>query len=342
MQATCGTIEAGKRGVFRPAPSSQRRTRKLGRQNILMRLRGVENASSARTWVQPACVATVAACVLVSGILAPSGLLQAQTAVTLKVMDWNIHHGLDTANTSNLDRVTTWIKDIGAQVVSLNEVEKQNGYTNNADQPAVLESQLESKTGVPWYGCFAQRIGSAAGQGNLILSRIRIDSCGAHLLSAQRSVARATISLNGAAISFFSTHLDDASAAMRIVQVGELSAWATPVAEQRIAMGDFNASATATELQLLRDAWDDTWAVAAAAGTAVTYPGNTAGNTRNGRIDYIWRSKRATRLVLQGAQVYNTGSISDHRPVSATYLVTPTSTTTTLQPPGNLRVVGSR
>jgi exonuclease III len=74
-----------------------------------------------------------------------------------------------------------------------------------------------------------------------------------------------------------------------------------------------------------------------AGGTAVSYPGNTAGNTRNGRIDYIWRSKGAANLVLQGAQVYDTGTVSDHRPVSATYAVA--TAIYTPAAPGNVRVV---
>jgi endonuclease/exonuclease/phosphatase family metal-dependent hydrolase len=247
--------------------------------------------------------------------------VQAQAAATLKVMDWNIHHGVDTSNVNNLDRVATWIKNINAHVVSLNEVEKQNGYNDNADEPAVLESLLESKTGVPWYGCFAQIYGAAAGQGNLVLSRIRIEACERRLLTADRSVARARLTLNGITISVHSTHLDDDSASTRMTQVSQLTSWASTAPEQRIIMGDLNASASSTELQALRAAWEDAWPTAVALGTAVSYPGNTAGNTRNSRIDYIWRSHGATKLSLQSAQVYNTGTISDHRPVSATYTV---------------------
>jgi endonuclease/exonuclease/phosphatase family metal-dependent hydrolase len=268
----------------------------------------------------------------------PDGSMQAQGVATLKVMDWNIHHGVDTGGANNLDRVATRIVSANAHIVSLNEVEKRNGYNDNADEPAVLESLLESKTGVPWYGCFAQIHGAANGQGNLVLSRIRIDACDRRLLSAERSVARATVSLNGTVITVFSTHLDDASASTRTTQVVELTSWAAQAPQQRLIMGDLNAGATSAELQPLRAAWEDAWPAAVAAGTAISYPGNTAGNTRNSRIDYIWRSHGATKLALQSAQVYDTGTISDHRPVSATYAVT-TSTTMTLQTPRHLRVV---
>jgi hypothetical protein len=108
---------------------------------------------------------------------------------TLKVMDWNIHHGIDTGGSNNLDRVASWIAKINPHVVSLNEVELKNGYNSNADEPAVLKSLLKSKTGVTWYSCFAQRSGGLTGQGNLLLSRVYISSCDDHLLSYDRSVA---------------------------------------------------------------------------------------------------------------------------------------------------------
>jgi endonuclease/exonuclease/phosphatase family metal-dependent hydrolase len=279
-----------------------------------------------------------AACLLLSVTIVPGVPLEAQSPAAFEVMDWNIQHGLDMSNASNLQRVATWIANINPHVVSLNEVEKLNGYNNNADEPAVLESDLESRTGVQWYRCFAQRTGAERGQGNLILSRVRIESCQAQLLTGMRSVARATLTVNNSAIAVFSTHLDDASASTRTAQIAQLLTFANSTSGDRILMGDFNAIPSAAELAPLRTGWDDAWVVATAARTAVSYAGNTAGVTRNGRIDYIWRSKTAARLVLQSAQVYDTGSISDHRPVSATYSVT-TTTQTVMPAPGNLRVI---
>jgi endonuclease/exonuclease/phosphatase family metal-dependent hydrolase len=287
------------------------------------------------TFVRDISALVAATCLLLSGAFLRPVPVQAQTA--LKVMDWNIHHVLDTSGASNLDRVVTWIVSVNPQVVSLNEVEKENGYNDNADEPAVLASALQSRTGSPWYQCFAHRSGGTKGQGNLILSRIRIESCESQLLSAMRSVARATVLVNNVMVAVSSTHLDDASVSTRTTQVAEITAAAATTPANRLLMGDFNASPGAAELALLRTGWDDAWAVAAAAGTAVSYPGNTAGNTRNSRIDQIWRSKTAARLVLQSAQVYDTGTISDHRPVSATYAVTNGQTGPSV--PLNMRVV---
>jgi endonuclease/exonuclease/phosphatase family metal-dependent hydrolase len=245
----------------------------------------------------------------------------ATSGTTLKVMDWNIHHGIDTGGNNNLDRVASWIAKVNPHVVSLNEVELKNGYNGNADEPAVLKSLLKSKTGVTWYSCFAQRSGNSTGQGNLLLSRVYISGCDDHVLSYDRSVARAKITINSRGINLFSTHLDDSSSSRRSTQISQLKTFASGYAEQRVIMGDFNAWPGASEIGGMTSSYYDAWAEAKSDGTAVAYSGNEAGNTRNSRIDYIWKSKGASSLVLKKAQVYDTGSVSDHRPVSATFEV---------------------
>ena len=82
----------------------------------------------------------------------------------------------------------------------------------------------------------------------------------------------------------------------------------------------------ATEITNMTSANYDAWAVAQAAGTAIAYAGNEAGNTRNSRIDYVFYSKSASRLRLRSAQVFDTRNSSgvmpsDHRPVMATFEV---------------------
>jgi exonuclease III len=76
----------------------------------------------------------------------------------------------------------------------------------------------------------------------------------------------------------------------------------------------------------MKQTYIDTWAQAQANGTAIAYPGNTAGNTRNSRIDYILYSKGATNLTLVSSQVYDVRDAngvmpSDHRPLLTTFRV---------------------
>src|SRR5687767_2549038 len=142
----------------------------------------------------------------------------------LRVLDWNIHHGVGTDGNYNIGRIADWIVRTGANVVSLNEVEKYTGW-GNEDQPARFASLLRSKTGRTWYYNFAQRDGNTNGQGNLILSTFQLESNGDYELSYSRSVARVAIIVNGIRVNVYSTHLDADSSSRRSTQMRELLSW---------------------------------------------------------------------------------------------------------------------
>ena len=74
----------------------------------------------------------------------------AQTGKTLKVLDWNTHHGVGTDGVYNLQRFVTWIAKSGANVVSLNEVEKFTCW-GDEDPPARYAALLKAATGKTWY-----------------------------------------------------------------------------------------------------------------------------------------------------------------------------------------------
>jgi endonuclease/exonuclease/phosphatase family metal-dependent hydrolase len=243
----------------------------------------------------------------------------------LKVLDWNIHHGVGTDGNYNIGRIADWIVRTGANVVSLNEVEKYTGW-GNEDQPARFAALLRSKTGKTWYYNFAQRDGNTNGQGNLILSTFPLESSGDRELSYSRSVARVAIIVNGIRVNVYSTHLDADSSSRRSTQMRELLSWADNYPEQRVIAGDFNAWPGATEISIMKADYKDAWAVAQSLDVDVAYSGNTAGNTRNSRIDYIWHSEGASRLRLRQARVFDTRNSSgvmpsDHRPLMVTYEV---------------------
>src|SRR5687768_6114441 len=113
-------------GIFAPAPSWQSE-RTVSPTSTSVPMTAIRLTPSSRSLVEHACALAAAAGLLASGAFAGAASVQAQTPATLKVMDWNIHHGVDTGGVSNLDRVVTWIVNINADVVSLNEVEKLNG-----------------------------------------------------------------------------------------------------------------------------------------------------------------------------------------------------------------------
>ena len=169
--------------------------------------------------VRAGCVAPL----LIALALLLPGVASAQT---LKVLDWNTHHGVGTDGEYDLQRFVTWIARSGAQVVSLNEVERNDSW-GNEDQPARYAALLRSATGKTWYYTFAQRDGGTNGQGNLILSTIPFEATGETTLSYSRSVARAQIVVNGVRVNIFSTHLDADSSSRRATQMDELKSWAS-------------------------------------------------------------------------------------------------------------------
>jgi len=167
----------------------------------------------------------------------PTSTSTSTSGGTLKVLDWNTHHGIGTDGKYSLDRFIPYIVKSGANVVSLNEVEKNVGSYGNEDQPARYAALLKAATGKTWYYNFAQRDGNTNGQGNVVLTTFQIEDSSDHELSYSRAVARIQILVNGIRVNVFSTHLDADSSSRRTTQMGELKAWASGFAEQRIIAG---------------------------------------------------------------------------------------------------------
>jgi endonuclease/exonuclease/phosphatase family metal-dependent hydrolase len=247
----------------------------------------------------------------------------------LRVLQWNTHHGgYGTDGIYSPDRIATWAAKMHADVVMFNEIERNDSW-GHQDQPEVYKSLLQQKTGRTWYYVFAQEFGqwNANGKGNLILSRYPINVSDRYelLRNADRSVAMATITVNSRDITVINTHLDPYDQALRLAQATEVTAWSAAQPESRIITGDMNAWPNQTSIAQITKTYYDSWDVAAANGTATAFAGNN-GETKNGRIDYIFYSKRSTNLSVKSSQVYDTRDSSgvapsDHRPVLTTFIV---------------------
>ena len=248
------------------------------------------------------------------------------STTTLRVLDWNSHHGgVGTDGVADVDRFIKKAASFKPDVVSFNEVERFTSWANY-DGPAKMAALMKQYTGKTWYYKFTTATGNATGNGNLILSRFPIDASGIRLLSHDRAAVNVVVNVNGRAINITSTHLDADSTSYRLQEIGELTAWQKGLAEPRIIAGDFNAWPSTTENTTMKATYVDSWAQAQTDGTAVAYPGNTAGKTRNSRIDYIYYSHSASNLALKSSQVYDTRDAngitpSDHKPLMSVFTV---------------------
>jgi endonuclease/exonuclease/phosphatase family metal-dependent hydrolase len=248
------------------------------------------------------------------------------TGTTLRVLHWNTHHnGVRTDGVLDTTGLMKWVAKFNADLISLGEVERY-GSGGYIDGPVVMANLLKQYTGRTWYYYFATLSGQSTGVGDLILSRFPIDSKDTQLLSGGRSINGVTINVNGRTINFSATHLHPDSSGYRLREIGELLLWAKGFAEQRIIAGDFNATATSAENAAMKLTYHDSWGVAQGYNTDIAYAGNLAGNTRNGRIDYIYYSRGAGFLTLKSSQVFDTRDAngvmpSDHRPLLSTFTV---------------------
>jgi endonuclease/exonuclease/phosphatase family metal-dependent hydrolase len=143
--------------------------------------------------------------------------------------------------------------------------------------------------------------------------------------NGDRSIALASITVNDRALTLLMTHLDPYDASLRLTQAKEVTAWAAPQPENRILAGDMNAWPDQTSIAHYNTLYHDSWTVAASQGTATSFAGNY-GETKNGRIDYIYYSKGSTNLFVKSSQVYDTRDAngvmaSDHRPLLTTFEV---------------------
>ena len=218
-------------------------------------------------------------------------------AVPLRVMSWNIQFGEGTDAVTSYDRTASWIASVNPDLVGLCEIPGSNVST--------LVSLLIQKTGRTWFSHYVPKY-SGVDEGNLILTPHPIASVNKLFLSANRSVAQATVVVGGRNVSFFATHFDDAASSNRQIEAGELKSWAANFAEPRIVTGDFNGGPDSPEVISVAESYFDAWTEAMNRGTASAYPDNPVGmhtRTRRGRIDYVFYSRQNGVLSLNAARI---------------------------------------
>lgn len=258
--------------------------------------------------------------------LAPAG-----TPVRLRILEWNLHHGVGTDGRYDLERIANWMVAMTPDVILLNEVEKFTGW-GYENQPERYRAMLEQKTGRRWYSHFSQEYGQwdSSGKGHQILSVYPFDAVGHSTitfsdgLKGAGAVSQATLTVNGRTVNLLVSHLDPYDPDMRLTQAKDVIRYASGFAENRILGGDMNAWPDQTSIAELNTVYNDAWTRAAALGTATGVAGITPwGATKKGRIDYIYVSKGAPDIVVLDATVVDTRDAaghmpSDHRPLVVT------------------------
>ena len=238
-----------------------------------------------------------------------------------RVMVYNIHAGKDAKGDDNLARVAKLVDSVHADVVLLQEVDRNTTRSGKVDQPA----ELARLTG--YHVAFGKSLDFQGGEyGIAIMSRWPITSDTAIHLPVEppqersggsyepRIAIRAIIDAPGRPIAFVNTHLDpsgdDRWRKQEIRTVLEIVDGLRKRGVATFAGGDFNStpeSSTQTTVRAagLRDSW-----TTCAQGEGLTYPADSSTK----RIDYLFLTGSAT---CASATVVNTQA-SDHRPLLVT------------------------
>jgi endonuclease/exonuclease/phosphatase family metal-dependent hydrolase len=234
------------------------------------------------------------------------------------VLLYNIHAGKDAAGSENLARIAELVRTTGADLVLLQEVDRNTQRSGPTDQPATLARLTGFSV------AFGRTIGFQGGDyGVALLSRwpIQRDTLVPLTVSAppgrtvegreQRGVLAAVVATPGGPLVVLDTHLDHTGEDVwRVQEIATVLRVARTAEEQGMPLligGDFNARPESAVHQQLRDAgFRDAWE-GCGAGDEMTFPAGAPDR----RIDYLYIAGD-TRCVSAGVLP---DQASDHRPV---------------------------
>lgn len=164
--------------------------------------------------------------------------LVAEPAGEIRVMSWNLHHGVGEDGKLDLERIAARIREQKPDLVVLQEVDNKCRRSASVDQAA----ELAKLTGLT--GTFGKAMDHDGGEyGQAILSKHPLGETKVHRLPGDgepRIAFEAVVKLESQPLRLVSVHLDHQQDARRLKQaetlVKELSASTEPL----ILAGDFN------------------------------------------------------------------------------------------------------
>lgn len=251
------------------------------------------------------------------------------TEVPLKVMSYNIHSGMDRDNRYDIDRIAEVIRDSGAEIIGLQEVDAHWSARSRFDDEVKLLAQNLGMNSyfAPIYDLPSKQEGRPRRQfGVAVLSRYPILEANNREMtrlstqvrdpSPERApgLAEVLVDVKGVRVKIYSVHLDyRPEPAVRRLQVKELLDVLSENDYEKIVLGDFNARTTAPELTPLYSVLYDTWAKIHSSESGFTFPAEKPDR----KIDHIFVSRG---IVTKSANIID-ALASDHRPIVADVMV---------------------
>ena len=246
-----------------------------------------------------------------------------QPPVPVRLVTFNIHHGVGEDGRHDLPRLATVLAATDADVICLQEVDRHFGdRSEGVDQALLLSRALDMQ--LAWGPAIDEpRPEGPPGQyGNALLSRLPILVSDVHPLPGTgepRTALRTMLELDGATLWVTTTHLTAETAAERAAQVAAVAGLHSEPMAAGVVVGDFNAKPGAAELAGLRERFTDAWPAAESredqAGWRFWHhdEGDThPAHAPNRRIDQVWLTGPVT---VTAAHVADGAGASDHLPL---------------------------
>jgi endonuclease/exonuclease/phosphatase family metal-dependent hydrolase len=235
-------------------------------------------------------------------------------ARALRLATFNIHHGVGADGLLDLERVASVIEQSGAEVVCLQEVDRQWGARSGyVDQPAWLAGRLGMHAA---YGANVDLDPPAPGTarrqyGMATLSVFPVRNSAHTLLvrplgGEQRGLLEVGVDVGDRLLRVLNTHLEYAFQVERLEQAATIADAVRTGSAPVVLLGDLNAGASSPEVARLRDVLSDAWAMGGV-GDGFTFDAVSP----HVRIDYVLVGDGVT---VRSARVVPTHA-SDHRPL---------------------------
>lgn len=222
----------------------------------------------------------------------------------LRVLCWNLHHGVGEDGKLDLVRIADLIRAQRPDLVALQEVDQRCRRSGSVDQTA----ELARLTGM--HGVFGKAMDHDGGEyGQAILSRHRIAGTKVHRLPGDgepRIAFAAEIEAGGERVTFVTVHLDHRGDERRVKQAETLAKVLAATAGPVVLAGDFNDVPGSPALSVFGEPWKPV----VKREPVATHP---AGRPEK-EIDHLF--VRGLEPVGK-AVVLPEAVASDHRPVSA-------------------------
>ncbi len=229
-----------------------------------------------------------------------------ESQFNVRIMSYNIHHGISMEGRLDIEGIAEVIKESGAHIVGLQEVDNRFIRSLFQDQTKKLAEILDMHY---YFGENFTLLG--AGYGNAVLSKFPIINASNLQLEGSREsrgVISASIDIHGKDINFLVTHLSR-NQSIRDVQVQRIGEYISLLEDEVILVGDFNSVPGTKEIMYIERRLKEAAKEAGKDGlyTFVNRDGTKA------RIDYIFLSPSITV-----SDVWTIDSdASDHLPLLA-------------------------